>query len=810
MKQTNKFLLGLALLTMGLNTSIFAQGSWSFGQLTIGDNPTLLYGDITNVASGELFLGNHTPRLQQTNTLYIVGSYTGDPGSKNYHSVINNTNTSGTRGFLDIVGNATGNTEIVLDMFSGWDGTCIDLARAYNSGSDIDAFIMQEGDYNGHHAYLKSRVEGGDRIWFLAERMIIGEYLSPQGQNRCIGSNNPFDPLTVVTPSNGNYLYQWYKKSGAPADSRDFSNAAPVGSANGGQTATYTPVINTDTTFYYFCVVRNANCSAFNVDTTDVSGAITIDGIPDIHIIGTNMCIGNDTAFIAEAYIGNKRYILPEAGSTYFWHISEGLAATIDSLTGIVTAHSTGTFQVCLHYTTPGGCTLVVSSADEGQDGHNKPYIVFAKPVSEVQDIVLCSPQIIPASSLIKNLINADTYKIYESDGVTEITGQNIQATTGTAIYLVEAINTDCHCVAERVAVRVTVTDNITFDLAQSSVILCEGSESLIDLASYVENVNVSDYRIEVYTASGSLLPGTIVGASEQMYYVKVISGNCSSAGIGISVKSGSNNLKILTQPTVQSYSTDELDDYVNFYVVAEGATSYQWYKLEYGVSTPISGETGSVLSIQAAEIDANPNTSYYVVVTGGCASKLVSIKSDVVYAGACRPLIIQKKNHTLIVDNNRSNNGGYNFVYYEWYRNNELIHKGAYGNKDLGGMYNTGGSNLNTADVYYAILTDETGKKHRTCTYNPVNYISNTRIVAYPNPTTTASSLVVVDVETNDEELLANGVITAYNSAGQYLGQYRTEGHRVTPVQLPSVAAVYILKFTSGEYEKEIKIIVQ
>jgi hypothetical protein len=176
---------------------------------------------------------------------------------------------------------------------------------------------------------------------------------------------------------------------------------------------------------------------------------------------------------------------------------------------------------------------------------------------------------------------------------------------------------------------------------------------------------------------------------------------------------------------------------------------------------------------------------------------------------GDCLPLIFQKKNHTLAVDNNAMSNGGYNFDLYKWFKNNELIHEGASG-QGLGGIYNTGGTNLNPSDTYHALVTDQNGKEHRLCNYNPMVFVQTTRIIAYPNPTATYQSLVVVDVETNDEELLANGVIMVFNMLGQSFGQKRTNGHRITPIQLPAIAGMYILRFVSGEFEKTIRVVVK
>jgi len=174
-----------------------------------------------------------------------------------------------------------------------------------------------------------------------------------------------------------------------------------------------------------------------------------------------------------------------------------------------------------------------------------------------------------------------------------------------------------------------------------------------------------------------------------------------------------------------------------------------------------------------------------------------------------CLPhLIVQIRNNTLTIDNNALNNGGFNFVYYKWFRNDVLVHEGGHG-IGLGGVFNTGRTSLSPHDTYHAILTDQYGNHHYTCPYNPVVLVPIRKIIAYPNPTTVDQTLVVVDVETDDEELLANGVITAYNVLGHNFGQVRTNGHRTTSVRLPSVAGTYLLEFVSGSIREVIRVVV-
>jgi hypothetical protein len=243
-----------------------------YGSAVIGNNPTFLYGDIVIKPSGELYLGSHAPRGLQTNTLIMYGDYVGESTSRLYTSVIDNSNQSGTRGFLDINGTATKigdvGTDIMLDMYNNWNGACIDLVRAHEYGSDVNTFHMDETNYSGHTAYLKVRHNGGDLIWYIAERIITNQQTAEQ--SLCRNDDMGFNPLIVQTSAGGSFTYQWYRCD------KDGLNAVNLGMANGAQTAVYTPPINLPVgTYYYFCVVTSIECSD-NSDTSRISGAITL------------------------------------------------------------------------------------------------------------------------------------------------------------------------------------------------------------------------------------------------------------------------------------------------------------------------------------------------------------------------------------------------------------------------------------------------------------------------------------------------------------------------------------------------------
>ncbi len=203
-------LISLLVFLSGLGNALFAQFSGDFyGKTVIGCNPTQISGNLTLKSTGELYV--------QTNRLILNGNYTGDNGSKVYLSVTDNSNITGTKGFIDIFGTANqsgGVTTIELDLFDDWDGSTIDLIRADREGSDINAFYMEETEYGNPYttAVLLNRIEGNSLIWYIAQKEEpepIDECLDLIEQklnNTLVVNNNP--------ATNGGYsfaYYTWFK-----------------------------------------------------------------------------------------------------------------------------------------------------------------------------------------------------------------------------------------------------------------------------------------------------------------------------------------------------------------------------------------------------------------------------------------------------------------------------------------------------------------------------------------------------------------------------------------------------------------------
>ena len=270
-------LLWALVLFLGLSQAVSSQEETTnlSTKMVIGDPTSMINGHLRITSTGELFLGDHSYHGRQTYMLSITGSYIGEAGSQVYLSVIDNSNTQNTRGYIDIVGTATktdGPTTIVLDMFegspgvglgSGWNGACIDIIRANRVGSDPETFRMDTMQLNDRRAVLRNRVYANDIVWYIAEKLILSQ--QTDAQSTC-SLGQAFKPLSVLTAS-GDYTYQWYS---CDADGSKLIN---LGAENGAQTANFTPP-SVEGRNYYRCVVTSAICN-YNTDTTAVSGVIS-------------------------------------------------------------------------------------------------------------------------------------------------------------------------------------------------------------------------------------------------------------------------------------------------------------------------------------------------------------------------------------------------------------------------------------------------------------------------------------------------------------------------------------------------------
>jgi hypothetical protein len=172
-----------------------------------------------------------------------------------------------------------------------------------------------------------------------------------------------------------------------------------------------------------------------------------------------------------------------------------------------------------------------------------------------------------------------------------------------------------------------------------------------------------------------------------------------------------------------------------------------------------------------------------------------------------CLPLIVQLGNHTLLVNNNNATNGGYKFVSYAWYKNGQLLQEGSHA--DNSGSYYTGGADLDENAEYTVVATDSAGNHYSACPYRFVLKELPINVTVYPNPVPRNAN-AYIHAETQDLSPLQNASVEIYDILGQSVGKANINGQPLTSVDLPAKAGIYILKFKTKDYVKNIKITVE
>ncbi|MGO3708196.1 HYR-like domain-containing protein, partial [Mesonia hippocampi] len=165
--------------------------------------------------------------------------------------------------------------------------------------------------------------------------------------------------------------------------------------------------------------------------------------------------------------------------------------------------------------------------------------------------------------------------------------------------------------------------------------------------------------------------------------------------------------------------------------------------------------------------------------------------------------IVIQKFNNVLLVNNNPSTNGGYRFIAYKWYKNNQLISNTQY--------YSAGNEVTDTLDpnaVYHVEVTTENGEVISSCEFQITLNNTDYSIDIYPNPVkntpfvTIHTSFPLDDVEDGMD-------IQLYSLTGQKVRAYKvyTKKTRINVSDLSS--GVYIIECKTKSYKKVSKVII-
>ncbi|MCX2682066.1 T9SS type A sorting domain-containing protein [Galbibacter sp. EGI 63066] len=166
--------------------------------------------------------------------------------------------------------------------------------------------------------------------------------------------------------------------------------------------------------------------------------------------------------------------------------------------------------------------------------------------------------------------------------------------------------------------------------------------------------------------------------------------------------------------------------------------------------------------------------------------------------------IIVQKFNNVLMVNNNPETNGGYRFVAYQWYKNNQLIGTGQY--------YSAGDNSTDQLDptaAYRVEMTTENGMVLQPCTFQVELSDMEYSVDISPNPVKNAAHIrVYADFPMAE---LQNGMqINIYSLTGKGLAQYRTI-KKETFVPMHNMASgMYLIMCKTNKHQASFKIIVE
>ncbi|WP_353102057.1 MBG domain-containing protein [Myroides odoratus] len=233
-------------------------------------------------------------------------------------------------------------------------------------------------------------------------------------------------------------------------------------------------------------------------------------------------------------------------------------------------------------------------------------------------------------------------------------------------------------------------------------------------------------------------------------------------------------------------------------YVVLDCATNQNTVTLDVIVpkGTTVKPSTQIVVDVktygvhrQEIEVfseDGTKSKKYYVIIEKRLAT------TNVIY---------QKYENVLLVNNNQETNGGYNFVKFEWFKNDELI--GTQQAYSAGGEY---GMKLDPTAIYHAVLTLKNGTKFTTCPIE-LGFEQAEELQVYPNPVRKTEALnIVLDSNTDYE----NSYVI-YNVLGQVVGKGSFNGNR-KELNLPTTITTgsYFLVLKSEGKHQSVQFIVR
>jgi hypothetical protein len=188
------------------------------------------------------------------------------------------------------------------------------------------------------------------------------------------------------------------------------------------------------------------------------------------------------------------------------------------------------------------------------------------------------------------------------------------------------------------------------------------------------------------------------------------------------------------------------------------------------------------------------------VFVVDGCSYDIVVrvLVSDLGFGGSL-PIMDQRWNDVVVVNNNPANNGGHTFVGFQWYKNGVLIPGAVYSNyQEIGGL-----------NGFYSVVLVEQDANGNMVTYKTCEKYFNSvsTVKVYPVPANVRQEITIELDLTSDE--LDGAVLDIYNVTGQLINHV-TDLRPITKIEGFKAQGTYFGRILTGTNEiKTVKFII-
>ena len=234
----------------------------------------------------------------------------------------------------------------------------------------------------------------------------------------------------------------------------------------------------------------------------------------------------------------------------------------------------------------------------------------------------------------------------------------------------------------------------------------------------------------------------------------------------------------------------------INFNMISGNPTAAFTVVYENGLqaSGTISNNTAT---FAAPTVPGDYNAVFTV---DGCSYDIVVrvLVGDYAFGGTL-PIMDQRWNDVVVVNNNPANNGGHTFVGFQWYKNGVAIPGAVYSNyQEIGGL-----------NGFYSVVLVEKDSSGNMVTYKTCEMYFNSvsTVKVYPVPATVQQSITIELDLTSDE--LDGAVLDIYNVTGAHINHV-TDLRPITKIDGFKAQGTYFGRILTGTNEiKTVKFII-